>query len=127
MWWYKDTGGYAVSKYKNKSIQMHRVITDADESKEVDHINHNKLDNRKANLREVTRTQNNMNHDIRSDNKSGVTGVIWGKQRKKWRSYICVNGKSYHLGEFKDKEDAIKARKQAEKELFGEYSFKKGV
>ncbi|WP_394372107.1 hypothetical protein [Clostridium neonatale] len=53
--------------------------------------------------------------------KSGVKGVGWDKSRKRWRAYIMFKRKSYHLGYFKDKEDAIKARKEAEKKLFAEF------
>lgn len=53
--------------------------------------------------------------------KSGVKGVGWDKRRKKWRAYIGFKNKSYHLGYFDSKEDAIKVRKTAEKKLFGEF------
>lgn len=51
-------------------------------------------------------------------NKSGHKGVIWDKQRNKWRAYIGFKGKSINLGYFEDKEDAIKARQMAEEKYF---------
>lgn len=54
----------------------------------------------------------------KSNNKSGVTGVHWDKTREKWLSQINLKGKHYFLGRFKNKEDAIEARKKAEKRLF---------
>ena len=80
---------------------------------ECDHINHVKDDNRWSNLRSVTRTQNNQNHSIQSNNTSEFVGVYWFKRDKKWRAYITVNQKQIHLGYFDKKEDAISARKEA--------------
>ena len=78
---------------------------------EVDHINHNKLDNRKSNLRICTHQQNCMNV---SDN---VKGIHYDKSRNKWMAHI----KGKNLGRFNTKEEAIEARKQAEMDYFGEY------
>ena len=87
----------------------------------VDHINLNPLDNRKMNLRICTKQQNEMNRPLRNNNTSGITGVSLYKQTNKWRAYIEYNQKYIHLGLFDTKEDAIKARKQAEIKYFGEY------
>ena len=88
---------------------------------EVDHINHNGLDNRKENLRIVTHKQNKFNNPILSTNTSGVTGVSWSKQKNKWRAYITIDNKQKSLGYYFNKEDAIKARKEAEEKYFGEF------
>ena len=64
-----------------------------------------------------------MNKGIRSNNSSGVTGVGWSKKNNKWRARITLNNKEYHLGYFDDKNDAIKARKEAENKYFGEFSY----
>lgn len=58
---------------------------------------------------------------IRPDNRSGVTGVSWDRERNKWISVIAFKKKHYHLGRYDNKEDAIKIRKQAEEKLFGEF------
>lgn len=89
----------------------------------VDHINHNPYDNRKDNLRIVTSTQNSYNRRIQSNNTSGVTGVYYANDRNKWRAYIKSDKKQIYLGQFDNKEDAIKARKEAEEKYFGEYSY----
>jgi len=85
--------------------------------KEIDHINHDKKDNRIVNLREVTRSENMRNKPRISTNTSGACGVIWNKRNKKWNAQIAwrVNGKIVNkwLGTFKNKEDAIIARKEA--------------
>jgi hypothetical protein len=63
-----------------------------------------------------------MNANVRSDNVSKVTGVYWRKDTSKWRAEITKDGVRKHLGLFETKEEAIKARKDAEAELFGEFS-----
>ena len=82
-------------------------------NKDIDHINHDKSDNRISNLREVNHITNMKNQKIRSTNKSGFTGVSWDKNLKKWRAMITVNRTNMHLGCFTDKNDAIEARLHA--------------
>jgi len=79
----------------------------------VDHEDHIKINNIWKNLRSATPTTNNMNMSIRSDNKSGFTGVCWNEKRSKWESQIRLYGKNKHLGYFKNKKNAITARKAA--------------
>ena len=116
--WRLNDQGYIVN---DKVGRLHRFLTNPPDNMVVDHINHNKLDNRISNLRICTSQQNNMNTSKRSDNSSGVTGVYWDKQNNKWIASIQVNGKQIHLGYFKTKEGAVEARRQAEIEYFGEY------
>jgi len=80
----------------------------------VDHINHDKADNRWANLRHVTKVENNRHNAMQTNNISGVTGVCWHKQNKKWRAFIHPDGKAIHLGSTSDKDEAIRWRKAAE-------------
>lgn len=80
---------------------------------EVDHINHDSLDNRWCNLRPATHQENHKNTSIRSDNISRYTGVHWHKNRNKWTAYITINGVKKHLGYFINKIDAIEKRKKA--------------
>lgn len=107
--------------YMNKAryISAHRLawyITNNDLfNLEVDHINHNRSDNRICNLRAVSRAENNKNVSIRNDNNTGSTGVGFVKKTKKYRSRIRVDGKLINLGTFDLIADAISARKQAEK------------
>ena len=123
--WYSNGSGYicAYNNVTKKEIIMHRLIMNANNKLQVDHINHNKKDNRKNNLRLVTRQQNAMNHVIPNNNTSGCTGVHFEKDRKIWRAYITLNGQRKYLGRFKNKQDAINARKNAEVKYFGEYRY----
>jgi len=79
----------------------------------LDHINGEGLDNRIVNLREADQGVNMKNTSRRVDNMSGVTGVHWYKNRKKWQAQIQVNGKRIFLGYFDDIDDAIAVRKLA--------------
>ena len=81
---------------------------------EIDHINHDRADNRIVNLRDVSKAENLVNQSLRRNNKSGVTGVDWDKREGKWRAQFSVNGRRVRLGAYADKADAIAARKAAE-------------
>lgn len=111
--WYYNSG-YAVRGCK-KRILMHRVIMNTPEDKVTDHINRNKLDNRRSNLRIATVSLNNFNTKIRSDNTSGVKGIYWSKEHNKWRPNISVMGKRIYLGLYEKMEDAILIRNEMEK------------
>ena len=119
-----NTYGYVVYSSRKDGLcnkSLHRVIMGEPDDMTIDHINHDKLNNCRSNLRIATRQQNNMNQSKRKDNKSDVIGVSWSKTSEKWRAQIKVNNKQFHLGYFDNFEDACKARKNAEIKYFGEY------
>lgn len=105
-------------------LSMHRMIMDAKKGEVVDHINHNKIDNRKQNLRVCTYEDNSRNQSLRKNNKSGINGVHWHKNVKRWMAKIQHEGKPVSLGSFVKIEDAIVARKEAEIKYYGEFSNK---
>lgn len=116
------TNGYTAldttdSKTK-KTIRFHYLLG----KKECDHVNRNPLDNRKTNLRECNKRENAINHSKRKDNTSGTTGVYWNRNARKWMAGISFNGRMHYLGQFIEKEDAIKTRLEAEKKYYGEFS-----
>lgn len=121
-----DGCGYlrtSLSSDKSKKItcHIHRLVWIAfngniGDGLVIDHINHNILDNNLSNLRLVTIQDNLKNKKKSPRNTSGVTGVSWDNQRKKWLAQICVNGKNTYIGRFDNIEDAISKRKEAEKE-----------
>ena len=129
--WIKDNKGYikwtkrivTEDGIKKKDLLLHRIVMNATDNKDIDHINHNPEDNRKENLRFVTESQNMRNRKIPSNNTSGVKGVCFDKWSNKWVSRITYHNKNYSLGNFDNKEDAIAARKAAEEKYFGEYSY----
>jgi len=84
--------------------------------KEVDHINHNRLDNSWSNLRKATRQENARNCSLSKANTSGHTGVEWWKRDSNWRATIMIEGKLRHIGYYAEKSDAIAARRAADVE-----------
>jgi hypothetical protein len=88
----------------------------------LDHKNGIRNDNRIANLREATASQNGANTKITTNNKSGKRGVSWNKQCQKWSAQIYLNRKQKFLGLFSSVEDAHNAYTRAAQELFGEFA-----
>ena len=122
--WQESHYGYVV----NREFRLHRLIMGTPDIKyDVDHINHDLLDNRKSNLRVTTKSQNQMNNKLAKNNTSGVTGVSYCKESGKWVSYIHLYNKRITLGYFVDFDDAVKARLNAEDEYFKEYSYKNSI
>lgn len=81
---------------------------------QIDHINHDFHDNRWCNLRDVTISENQRNAKLRVDNSSGIPGVSWNKNHKRWNSSIKIKGERVHLGSFFGLFEACCARKSAE-------------
>ena len=118
--WSCDSRGYAIryesiTKGKQTAILMHRQILNLlkGDIKNGDHINGNRLDNRKENLRICSKSENNRNRNIGKDNTSGYKGVSWNGSANKWQSRIRINGKQKHLGLFTCPKEAHEAYKKA--------------
>lgn len=124
--WYEDKDGYLVSCYffngRRRFVRFHRIVMDAKPGQVVDHINKNRADNRKCNLRCCKRVENDRNRSTYSTNTSGVTGVYFDKQHGKWAASISYNKKRILIGRFATKEDAVRARLEKEAELFKEFA-----
>lgn len=118
--WLLTIYGYARSmikvdgKYKNTA--MHRLIMKAKKGMFLDHINGNKLDNRKENLRFCSLSQNNCNRRLRSDNTSGYKGVTL-RPNGVWQAKVSRR----YIGTFQTKEEAARAYNEEAKKLFGEF------
>lgn len=102
---------------------MHTDIMNTPKGMAVDHINCNKLDNRKENLRICEPRFNNRNRGMCKSNTSGYKGVTWAKSNKKWFAQIWCQNKCYYIGYFNDKHEAAKAYNEKAKELHGEYAY----
>jgi len=125
--WNLSDYGYVVTSLNLTgipNIRMHRLVMKVTENKYmVDHIHHILHDNRKSELRIVTRSQNGMNKALAKNNTSGVKGVYWDKTSEYWRPFIVIDKKQTLLGKFDKFEDAVKVRKEAEEKYQGEYSY----
>lgn len=105
----------------SKMMMMHRVILPVPQNKQVDHINGDRLDNRLANLREATPSENSRNRRVGRNSKSGIKGVRWCPVLSKWISWITLNKRRTYLGSFHKIEDAAAAYARASKALHGEF------
>lgn len=119
-WYYHK--GYAVRNQNKKQISMHRVITNCFGDIDIDHINRNRADNRKSNLRICNDSLNQANTSKKTTNTSGYKGVSWNKQANKWTAQITVNNSRIHLGYFDNKETAARKYDEKAKQYFGEYA-----
>lgn len=110
--------GYLRLSVLDRKLWAHRaawmVVHGETPKGQIDHINGDKLDNRIANLRVVTMTENRRNQRRPMNNNSGFVGVAWNPHNKNWNARIGVDGRTLHLGSFGRIEDAIAARKEAE-------------
>lgn len=121
-YWYKNKKGYIVSdNYFDKRVRLNRVLLNVTDKKYVvDHWDGNPLNNAKSNLRICTQGENVLN--AFPTNLSGANGVR-KTENGRWTSNIIYHGKYIRIGTFDTIEEAVKARIDKEKELFGDYSF----
>jgi HNH endonuclease len=126
-----NSGGYLkISFEKNKlviNILVHHICWflyyGKWPTKEIDHQDTNKLNNKIRNLRLAKRNQGSRNRGLLKNNTSGVTGVCWVEKRSKWQSTIKYKHKCIFLGRFPNFNDAVHARQQAEKKYFGRWRY----
>jgi len=115
---------YAIRKENGKSIYMHREIMGLsfNSLKQVDHINHNGLDNKLLNLRKCTSKQNQYNQkSIKGSSK--YKGIYWNKGTKRWHAQVWFNYHNYYLGVFVSEVEAAKAYNIAAKQYYGEFAY----
>jgi HNH endonuclease/AP2 domain len=113
-----NTQGYVSVGVDGKRQLAHRIIWcllfGVEPPHDIDHINGNRADNRRANLRMATRAQNRQNTRLSKNNSSGVQGVTWDPERSKWATQIMVDRKNKHLGRYETLEEAALVRRLAE-------------
>jgi hypothetical protein len=110
---------------KLKSYYLHILLADVKNGGDVDHINHNTLDNRKSNLREITTSENTRNRKSKNtNNKSGYRNVCWNKQKEQWMVQLHLEGKNKILGYFDNVDEAGVFAEQMRKKYYGEFAGK---
>jgi hypothetical protein len=114
--------GYAGTATSGAKVYLHRFLMNPKKKEQIDHINLDKLDCRRGNMRLCGSAQNHYNKPLISTNTSGYKGVSWDKVNSKWRAQIMVHKKTINLGRYHTKEDAASAYDNAAKKYFGEFS-----
>lgn len=127
--WFSGKDGYAIRQVNypgepSQTVIMHRAILGLERGNpvNVDHIDGNRINNCRSNLRKCTRAENSKNRRAQINNKSGFKGVSWNSSSLRWRAQIGHNGKKIYLGQFEDPEEAYAAYCRAALELHGEFA-----
>ena len=119
-WTWHLSGGYAMRYHRGKVIYMHREIVQPPAGMIVDHLNRNKLDNTRANLRACTHQENSLNRDKRRDSASRFRGVSRRRDRNGWCVRVRVEGRRIWLGSFADEMEAARAHDRTAVEHLGD-------
>lgn len=116
--WHIDAQGYP----KSNGMHLHRLLMNPPDGMVVDHIDGDKLNNRRNNLRICKHSENLRNASISSSNTSGFKGVCFDKSRNKWSANITVNGKHHYLGRYDTPEEAAEEYDKAASIFYGKYA-----
>jgi hypothetical protein len=121
--WQLHPHGYAYAGIRGRKIFMHRIILGAKTEQEVDHINGDGLDNRRANLRTCTRAENCANQRLSKKNTSGYKGVYFDAFSGRWKAQIqTLRSGKRHLGRFDTAREAALAYDHEARRVFGEFA-----
>jgi hypothetical protein len=122
--WWRTPGGYAATERNKREgrVLLHWLVMGRPKIGELDHINGNGLDNRKANLRIVTRQQNAMNKGPNKNNTTGFKGVCFDKSRGKYIVGVKVNYRRINLGRYETAEEAARVYDKAARKYHGEFA-----
>jgi hypothetical protein len=120
--WHLGKRGYPATHVRCRTVVLHRLLFPEAGGMEIDHINGDKLDNRRANLRACTHQQNGFNAKLRHTNTSGYIGVSFAPRLGCYEAYIHHNGIKHHLGLYADPIAAARVRDCVARLLFGEYA-----
>jgi HNH endonuclease len=124
--WYYSSAGYAVATEPNtqsKKVLLHRLVINAPTDKEVDHIDCDKLNCSKSNLRLCSRQQNSTNHKGHKDRIYSIyKGVTWFERDRKWKASIGTKGLVKHIGYFDNEKIAAANYNFMAHQYFGKYA-----
>lgn len=123
--WRTHKGGYLYRSSHGHTILMHREVARRGGfiARQIDHVNLDKTDNRRENLRPTDSVRNQYNVRSRRGSTSKFKGVYWCKAKRKWRAKICHSGGVItHIGYFVKEEDAARAYNEAASRLHGEFA-----
>lgn len=121
-WCLQGQNKYVARRVNGEIVFLHRLLANVPAGMWVDHINGNKLDNRRCNLRAVTPQQNCQNRKKAAGRSSKYIGVTFHKVARKWQAHIRLDGHLKYIGLFDKEEDAAQAYDARAKESRGEYA-----
>lgn len=109
--WVRGKDLYPVARMpQGKNIRFHQLVMKVKQGNYVDHIDRNRANNKRNNLREVNPKESAKNKSMKSDNTSGCCGVSFDKRKNKWRAYYTINKKQIFIGYFNTLEEAMTDR-----------------
>ena len=117
--WTVDGTGYAVAKIERKKASFHRIAAGALPGFMVDHINRDRLDNRRSNLRIADRSLNTHNAKKAPFASSRYRGVTWRGNERQWEAGIKIAGKTIYLGRYSTQREAAEAYDRAARDHYG--------
>jgi hypothetical protein len=117
--WFVSVNGYPSARVNKQTITMHQLLLGKNGRLDIDHFNQDKLDNRRMNLRWVSRSVNNANVDVRGNSASGFKGVRLARKGGQWHAQIRVAGRQTFLGAFPTPELAARAFVRAHEAAYG--------
>lgn len=122
--WHISIKGYAsrTEPITKKTIRMHRAILGLKDDEQGDHINGDRLDNRRCNLRKCTQAQNAINSTSRRNSTSRFKGVSWNEDKRKWQVEIQISKTRFYLGSYKSEIDAARAYNEAALKYHGDFA-----
>jgi HNH endonuclease len=125
--WAESPSGYVwrsvtVGPNKQGKVRMHRLVASTPTGLFTDHVNGDKLDNRRENLRVCTTAENGRNRGANRKSSSRYKGVSLRRSTGMWRASICLNGRSRHIGSFPSQEEAARAYNSAAAKHYGEFA-----
>jgi len=121
-WYYHSTGYAFTGDGQGGKLRMHYAIMARLPKYQVDHINGDRLDNRRQNLRHVKAQYNCWNKGLPANNTSGYKGVSWDKKTSRWRARIKIDYIQYNLGGFDNAVDGARAYNEAALKHYGKYT-----
>jgi len=112
VYWRKTSFGYARGRVNGREVLLHKYITETDDNTILDHIDRNKLNCRRENLRVADKALNTYNRNAPSNSSTGYTGVSFDRRKKKYRAYTKQYGRQIFFGYYDKLENAVEARKR---------------
>ncbi len=124
--WHFDRHGYAkrtlpIGPFTRKKVSMHRMVAQTPKGMDTDHINGDKLDNRRENLRACTRSQNLLNRGAQKNSTTKQKGVFWYKRYNKYEVQLMVRKVKHNLGYYQSKDEAVRVAADFMKKNHGEF------